>query len=392
MKKNLFFAVLTVMVVYQCMAFFKKGEKMEIKAESLLLFAGSYAPASDQGIKVFSFNQESADFAFLTGAAGVSNPSYLCINSTQNRVYAVGEDEGSTATVNVLSFDRERLHLALEDTGLTLGGAPCNLVLSPAEDYVLTANYFGGNISVFPLTSDGILKDSIPHILSFSGKSIHPERQTKPYLHSVRFTPDKRFMVANDLGSDRLYLYPVYMDDTLKQTTTQALLPLLDETHRRDVVIKPGSGPRHLCFHPGGKYCYLLNELSGMVVSMRYEQDTLIPFQYIASDTVGAEGSADIHCSADGKFVYASNRLKADGIAIFQVNPSDGSLMKVGYQLTGKHPRNFIITPNDKFLLVACRDENTIEIYLRDSETGLLSDTGKRISMIQPVCLKFAGY
>ena len=102
-----------------------------------------------------------------------------------------------------------------------------------------------------------------------------------------------------------------------------------------------------------------------------------------------AKGSGDIHISPDGKFLYASNRLKADGIAIFSIQPDNGILTKVGYQLTGIHPRNFIITPNGKYMLVACRDSNVIQIYERDADTGLLTDIHGDIKVDKPVCVKF---
>lgn len=120
-----------------------------------------------------------------------------------------------------------------------------------------------------------------------------------------------------------------------------------------------------------------------------YDGKTLMQQQVIKADTVGAKGSADIHLSPDGKFLYASNRLKADGVAIFKVSPADGTLTKVGYQLTGIHPRNFTITPNGKYLLVACRDTNEIQVFVRDAETGLLQDTGKTIHTDKPVCLQW---
>jgi 6-phosphogluconolactonase (cycloisomerase 2 family) len=105
---------------------------------------------------------------------------------------------------------------------------------------------------------------------------------------------------------------------------------------------------------------------------------------------VGARGSADIHVSPDGRFLYASNRLQADGIAIFAIDPDKGTLTKVGYQPTAKHPRNFVITPNGNYLLVASRDENRIQVFSVDKSSGLLTDTGQDIFLSKPVCLKFA--
>ena len=125
---------------------------------------------------------------------------------------------------------------------------------------------------------------------------------------------------------------------------------------------------------------------------MSYDEAGFDTIQHIKADTLDARGSADIHLSPDGKFLYASNRLKGDGIAIFEVSSEDGTLDKVGYQPTGIHPRNFNITPNGKYLLVACRDTNEIQIYEREEESGLLKDTGKRIKMSKPVCVQFLPY
>jgi 6-phosphogluconolactonase (cycloisomerase 2 family) len=157
----------------------------------------------------------------------------------------------------------------------------------------------------------------------------------------------------------------------------------------KEFPVPAGTGPRHFDFHPNGRYVYLLGELSGQVLVFDYSSGMLTQKQTIASDTVGAHGSADIHVSPDGRFVYASNRLKADGIAIFTVNPDDGKLTKIGYQPTGLHPRNFAITPNGKYLLVACRDDNKIQVFSIDSKTGLLSDTHRDILLGKPVCVKF---
>ena len=133
----------------------------------------------------------------------------------------------------------------------------------------------------------------------------------------------------------------------------------------------------------------MLGELSGKVAVFNYEEGFLTPIQFIEADSLHAAGSADIHVSPDGRFLYASNRLQGDGIAIFSINQEDGLLMKVGYQKTGIHPRNFIITPNGKFLLCACRDSHVVQIFSIDSKTGLLNDTGLSIQKTKPVCLKF---
>ncbi|MFA6360979.1 MAG: beta-propeller fold lactonase family protein, partial [Dysgonamonadaceae bacterium] len=165
--------------------------------------------------------------------------------------------------------------------------------------------------------------------------------------------------------------------------------PALLQSDTAVFMTPAGTGPRHFDFHPNGLYFYLLGELSGEVIVYDYNMGDLQQKQIILADTVGARGSADIHVSPNGRFLYASNRLEADGIAIFKIDSQDGTLTKVGYQSTAKHPRNFAITPNGKFLLVAGRDDNVIQVYSIDKETGLLTDTHQDIVINKPVCIKF---
>lgn len=363
-----------------CMGSAKQTEAVSAENTDSLyyLLVGSYAQPQEEGIRVYVFNQETGKGTYRSGFSGISNPSFLTPSADGSRVYAVGEDEGVTSTANALTFDREKGMLSLVNTQPTKGGAPCNIVLSPKEDYVLTANYMGGNVTVFPVGKNGELLEG--DTLDFSGHGPDSERQAQPHLHCVLFTPDNRLMLVNDLGTDCIHVFPV---------NDKQGKGLLDRTAAYDVQLTSGAGPRHTCFAPDGKHAYLITELSGDVIVLSYDEMKLDTIQTIKADTLDARGSADIHISPDGNFVYASNRLKGDGIAIFSVNPEDGTLDKVGYQSTGIHPRNFIITPNGKFLLVACRDTNEIQVFARNTETGLLENTGERIEMSKPVCLKF---
>ena len=350
--------------------------KQKETMEKMYLMVGSYATPEEEGIKVYAWDGEKGEAAYVSGLKGISNPSYQVVSADGKRVYSVGEDDGLTSTAHALSFDKSQGRLTLMNTQLTQGGAPCYINLSPHEDYVVTANYMGGSISVLPLETSGRLGENVS-TFAFEGEGVLKERQSQPHLHCVEFTPDGKFLLANDLGTDKIHVFPLAADGKL------------DEKATFDVELEAGSGPRHLCFSKDGRFSYLINELSGKVTVLSYEGETLTPIQYIEADTVNAQGSADIHLSPDGKFLYASNRLKADGIAIFSVNQKTGMLTKAGYQLTGIHPCNFIITPDGRFLLVACRDRNLVQIFRRDEKTGLLVDTGKTIETSKPVCLKF---
>lgn len=205
-----------------------------------------------------------------------------------------------------------------------------------------------------------------------------------PHLHCVRITPDGKYLLADDLGTDQIHKFNLNPNANADNKEK-----LLTKGNPEAFKVAPGSGPRHLIFSPDSKFAYLINEIGGTVIAFRYTDGMLDEIQTIAADTVNAQGSGDIHISPDGKYLYASNRLKADGIAIFKVDKTNGTLTKIGYQLTGIHPRNFIITPNGKYLLVACRDTNTIQIFERNQTTGLLTDIKKDIKVDKPVCLKF---
>ena len=350
--------------------------KQKEPMEGMYLLVGSYATPQEEGIKVYAWDNEKGEAAYVSGLKGISNPSYHVVSADGNHVYSVGEDDGLTSTVHALAFDSSNGTLTSVNTQLTQGGAPCYVNLSPDEKSIITANYVGGSITVVPLEPSGRLSEGV-HTITFAGEGEDKVRQSQPHLHCVEFTPDGKFLLANDLGTDKIHVFPLKPDGKL------------DEKATFDVELEAGSGPRHLCFSKDGRFAYLINELSGKVTALIYNGDSLQPIQYIEADTVGARGSADIHLSPDGKFLYASNRLKADGIAIFSVNQETGMLTKAGYQLTGIHPRNFIITPDGRFLLVACRDSNLVQIFSRDEKTGLLVDTGKTIETSKPVCLKF---
>lgn len=339
----------------------------------LAMLVGTYTNGTSEGIYTFHFNQETGVATALDSVA-LPNPSYLVSSEDGKLVYAVSEMNDSTAALNALSFDRKTGKLNLLNTVPTFGEDPCYVATNGKE--VLTANYSGGSMSVFPLLKDGKLA---PADTLFEGSATGPdaERQATPHIHCTVFSPDGKYIFATDFSADRILRFVLHPEDIVPHRSLET------------TDIEADSGPRHLTFSPNGKFAYLITELSGKVIAFSYNDGQLEQIQTIAADTVAARGSADIHLSPDGKYLYASNRLKEDGIAIFVVNPEDGTLAKVGYQRTGIHPRHFNITPNGKFLLAACRDSNVIQVYQRDENTGLLSDTHQDIVVDKPVCVQF---
>lgn len=380
-----------ILLCLSCITIFGCGTKKEktedsseakVNKNDLFLLVGSYSSAEAEGIKLFRFNEETCAMSYVDGVKGIANPSYQNVSNDGNYIYSVGEDDEDLATVNAIQLDKEKGKLTLLNSQLVGEGAPCYIRVSPNGRFLLTANYMGGSISVFPIEKDGKIGDR-PYTIRYKGHGQDSQRQEQPHLHCVEFTPDGKHLVANDLGLDCIHKYPVAGNG---QKVTQS--NFIKTNNKKDIKLESGSGPRHICFRPDGKFAYLINELSGAVTVLSYKKELLNPIQYIQSDTVYGRGSGDIHVSPDGKFVYSSNRLKADGIAIFKVDDKNGTLSRVGYQLTGVHPRNFIITPNGRFLLVACRDSNCIQIFSRNVTTGALTEVGK-VAVSKPVCLKF---
>jgi len=365
----------------------KDAVPQKSKSNELYLLIGTYTSGSSKGIYVYRFNTETGEAKYVSEIDGLSNPSYLNLSKDEKFVYSVGENENEGGVAYALSFDKKSGKLACLNSQKTYGGSPCYINIDPKGKYVITANYTGGNVSVFKIKKDGTLFPS-NQIITFDKKDA-PEPQPQSHLHCVAFTPEGKYLLADDLGKDKVHKFN--LNYTEKEDNSVQFL----QTGKPDAFdVEKGSGPRHITFHPNGKYAYLINELSGKVIVFQYNNGILKDIQYIASDTTsGADkkGSADIHLTPDGKFLYASNRLKADGIAIFKVNQANGKLTKIGYQYTGIHPRNFIITPNGKLLLVACKNSNVIQVFKINSKTGLLEDAGKKIELDKPVCLKFAG-
>ena len=352
-----------------------KGGNSQNDASELTMIVGTYtSPDGSKGIYSYRFNEETGEYVLLDSIA-VNNPSYLTLSKDNRFVYAVSELKGDESAVHAFAFDKKSGALKHLNSQPTIGGGPCYVATDGKR--VVTANYYGGSVSTFPLRYDGSL-DSISGIYEGEATGPHPKRQVKPHVHCVQFTPDSNYLLATDFSSDRILKYAV-------NSKEDKLFPLADT-----IQVEPSSGPRHLTFSPDGKYVYVIGELSGKVTAFSYADGRLNPIQSITADTLHAEGSADIHLSPDGKYLYATNRLQSDGVAIFEVNPDNGTLATVGYQSTGIHPRNFNITPNGKFLLVACRDSNVIQIFRRDSITGLLEPTGEEIALSKPVCIQFA--
>lgn len=339
-----------------------------------LLLVGTYTTNVSKGIYLYQLNTSNGE-SKLVSETEIENPSYLTLSADEKYVYAVSEMAEDGASATAFSLNKEDGKLGRINSQKT-GDGSCFVSVDKSRKLLLTANYNDGSISSLVINKDGSLGKSETQY--FSGNGAHPTRQEQPHLHQIIFSPDERFVFANDLGTDHIYKATV-------ENAEGGLSPFSPH------AVKGGSGPRHSTFHPNGKFLYMLGELSGEIFTFAYNEESgdLSEIQTIEADSLKAGGSADIHIVPNGKFLYASNRLKGDGIVIFQIDEETGILSKIGYQETGTHPRNFTITPNGKLLLVANKDSNTIQIFGIE-ENGLLTNLNQDIKVSSPTCLKLA--
>jgi 6-phosphogluconolactonase len=345
------------------------------------LLIGTYTTEGSEGIYVYKFNSEDGSLSYVSETAGVKDPSYLAVSPDHRFVYAVNERaDSSEATVSAFSFDKANGTLSFLNKQSSGGGAPCYVSVDETGSMVFVGNYLGGSLAVFPVRENGSLGAFTDHI-RHKGSSVNTTRQESPHVHCTLVTPDNKYLMVADLGIDQVLTYPILHTDKT-----------LSEIPKAVFNASPGAGPRHVTFHPNGKFAYLVNELDGTVVAFRYTDGTLDPVQSITTlpdDYDGAISGADIHVSPDGRFLYASNRQDLNTIAIYSVNEQTGKLTYIDQQPSGGvHPRNFTIDPTGKFLLVANRDTDNVVVFRRDKETGRLTSTGSEVELSMPVYLE----
>src|SRR5579859_7207003 len=387
-----------------------------VRGQSYYLFVGTYTntgnlagnPKLDstgsKGIYVFRFDATTGKATALSHTEGVCNPSYLAIAPGGNTLYACTESRmQKKGSVSAFRFDRAGAQLQFINSVPSGGDNPAYVAVSNSGKWVAVANYTGGSLSVFPVGADGRLgffAENIQH----TGHGTNPDRQEKPHVHSVLFSPDQKSLYIQDLGLDKIMIEPI--DESKDQPVGVGGLPVivsgtLTPPPGRSAMREPalmvgtmaGVGPRHLTFHPNGKFAYVIEEMGGAVDVYRRNPNTggLDSLQRIAAHPDTAKGpfrSSDIHVSPDGRFLYASNRAETT-ITTFAIDPATGLLRTLGYTLTmGQEPRNFTLDPSGQWLLVANQESDTIVVFRVDPKTGMLRSAGQTLSVPRPTCLK----
>ena len=322
---------------------------------SMMINIGTYG----NQIYRYSFDTETLEFD-LTDAVDAHNSSYVIQDGTH--IYSVSETGASSG---VYSFDAKDEVVMTADKRQT-GDDPCFIMSNDGK--ILTSDYSGGSVSVFPLV-DGVIGDCIQQ-LQFTGSGPVKGRQESSHIHQLKPVPGTDMILASDLGAD--VIRQLRFEDGVL-------------VHVADQECPSGSGPRHMEFNEAGDRLYCICELSGEVLV--YDVPTFTLLQRIQADEVNAGGSADIHMHPSGKYLYTSHRLDNDGISVFAVDDS-GLLEKIAYTRTGRHPRNFMITPDGSLLLVACMHDNLIQVFrIAEDGTLTLTDAVLRFESDQPSCI-----
>jgi 6-phosphogluconolactonase len=361
-------------------------EKSTAKGQ-YIAYVGTYtAKTSSKGIYAYRFDAEKGQLTSIGVAAETADPSFLAVHPNGKYLYAVNEistfNGGAGGAVSAFSIAAKTGALQFLDQVPTRGAGPCHVSVDKNGAYVLVANYDGGSIASFAVHEDGSL-GTASGFVQHSGSGADKERQEGPHAHWIGTSPDNRFALAVDLGLDQVIVYGF---DSSKGIFT----PMLSGFAK----VKPGAGPRHLAFHPNGKFAYVLSEMDSSVTVFSYQAKngafrSLETISAVPQGYAGRKEAAEIAVHPSGKFLYTSNRGH-DSIAIFEINPAKGTLKSLGQVLSGgKTPRHFAIDPTGMYLLAENQESNNIVVFHIDPATGNLTPTGQTIEVPSPVCITF---
>jgi len=352
-----------------------------------LVYVGTYTRSGQsEGIYVFKHDPETGKLTQLH-VIPERDPSFLALNPSKQFLFAVnehrvaaGEGDGAVASY---AIDQDTGNLAFLGRQTTHGGEPCHLTTDPTGSYLFVANHENGTVAVFPIEADGKLQPN-SDLQAHHGSGPGPS-QLGPHAHFTTFDPPGQRLMVCDKGIDKVM---IYRRDAEAGKLVPADPPFAE--------LHSGAAPRHIAFHPGGRFAYVNGEADMTVTAFSYDPDAgiLTELHYLSTLPAGTTGerlsTAQILVEPSGHFVYVSNRGH-HSIAIFAIDQQTGRLTAVGHASTqGQTPRNFAIDPSGTFLYAANQDSGTIVHFRIDHETGNLQPTGDVTSVGGPVCILFA--
>lgn len=351
-----------------------------------ILYVGTFAIRGSQGIYGYAFDAKSGNLQPLGLMAKAVSPSFLAVNSENAVLYAVNEIENyngqNTGAIQAYKIDPDSGKLTLLNQVSSQGAGPCFLSFDPQKKHLFVANYGGGSLAAFPLSSDGRIGGATS-VVQHHGTGANPSRQNKPHPHSLGFTPDASVLLAADLGLDKLLIYRF---DSVRGSLTPSQPP--------SVNVHESAGPRHFVFSHDGKFLYVVDEIDS-TVTVFSTQSGRSKFQHVQTVSTLAPGykghsdAAEIRLSNDGRSLYVSNR-GPDDIAVFTVDPVRGTLVPAGHFASGgKTPWNFEFSPDGRFVIVANQGSDNLTVLRNDASKSVLSPTGKTVDVGSPTSLVF---
>lgn len=353
------------------------------RAEETVVWIGMGEPRRGEvdGVYRTTLDADSGELAQPQLAAKIASPGFLALSPNGKKLYSVCRLASGEGGVAAFEIDADKQSLRLLNTEPTGDGEACHLTLDPTSRCLFTAQYGTGSVCAFPLDADGKVGPRSDHI-RHTGSGPNRARQEGPHPHWVGTDPANRFLFVPDLGADQVVIYQTDLDTGSIKPHGSGRCPA-------------GAGPRHMKFHPNGKFVYVLNELDLSVTVFRYDAEagTLAAVQTISTlpETLREvpNSASEIRIHPGGRFLYAANRGH-DSIAAFKIDADSGQLTFIEREaVRGSHPRNFNIDPSGKWLLAAGRDSNTISLFRIDQEKGGLVYTGTTVNSPAPICIEF---
>jgi 6-phosphogluconolactonase len=360
-----------------------KGDNTE---KEIYFYVGTYTNGDGKGIYLYKMNTKSCEVDLVRVTENIDDPSYLAIDKQNKYLYAVNEvanfGDSKNGTVSAFKIMPETRELKFINKVSSGGAHPCYAAVNDDGNFILAANYTGGSISLVPVKNEGGLDDP-SDIAQHTGSSINEKRQSTPHAHSAYFGPQQKFVYAVDLGIDKVNIYKFDPENGQLLENDPAFFK-----------VEPGSGPRHMAFHPNVKFAYLISELNNKIIALKIDSikgglTKIDSYSALPDNFEGTSYCADIHVHPSGKFLYGSNRGD-NSIVIYEIDGESGKLNLVGHESTkGDWPRNFVIDPSGNFLLAANQKSNDVRIFKINSATGKLTFTNQTIAVPSPACVKF---
>jgi 6-phosphogluconolactonase len=350
--------------------------------DEYLVYFGTYTDGTARGIYAWRFQPATGKLTEVGLVAETPNPAFIVASPNGRNLYAVNwkgdERDKQGDTVSAFAIDHKTGKLAFLNKVTSKGEMPTNLTIDHTGKALLQVSYTGGNIAGYRIEADGKLSEPTTYF-EHRGKSVHPVNG--PHSHGVIVSPDNKHVFVGEVGLDQVRSYSL---DAAKSTLTPSDPPFES--------VKPGTAPRHLAFHPSGKFLYTNDESRPAVTVFAVDGGHLKEIQEvpaIPADFTGRDATAEIQIDRKGRFVYVSNRGH-DSIAVFSVEQSTGFLTPVQHASTqGKTPRNFSLDPTGEYLFAANQNSDTVVQFKVDAVSGKLTPTGQPIAVPKPVCVLF---